>query len=136
MLYGKKKGATAFEELVEIKDVPESGSDPEQIDVTTLKRKIKSYVAGRQDSTLQSFTYNYTEENYFTKVMPYCNGEIHEFLVVFQDETGTLIEGSATTRKNAVSLNSAVEATLAITPQNIVDKNSTEVSALLPTSGN
>ncbi len=136
MLYGKKKGATAFEELVEIKDVPESGSDPEQIEVTTLKSKIKQYVAGRQDSTLQNFLYNYTEKNYFERVKPYCNGEIHEFLIVFQDNTGTLIEGSASTRKNAVSQNSAVEATLSITPQNIVDKNSTEVSALLSTSGN
>lgn len=136
MLYGKKKGATAFEELVEIKDVPESGSDPEQIEVTTLKSKIKQYVAGRQDSTLQNFLYNYTEKNYFTKVKPYCDGNIHEFLIVFQDNTGTLIEGSASTRKNAVSQNSAVEATLSITPQNIEDKTSTEVNALLPTSGN
>lgn len=136
MLYGKKKDATAFEELVEIKDVPESGSDPEQIEVTTLKSKIKQYVAGRKDSSLQNFTYNYTEENYFTKVMPYCKGEIHEFLIAFPDGTGTLIEGSAETRKNAVSLNSALEATLSITPQNIEDKTSTEVNALLPTSGN
>lgn len=133
MLYGKKNGGTAFSELVEIKDVPESGSDPEQIDVTTLKRKTKTYVPGRKDSSLQSFTYNYTEENYFTKVMPFCDEKVHDFLVVFPDGTGTLIQGTAETRKNAISLNSALEATLAITPQNIVDKTSTEVSALLPT---
>lgn len=78
MLYGKKKGATTFSQLVKIKDVPESGSDPEQIEVTTLDSKIKQYVAGRQDSTLQNFLYNYTEKNYFERVMPYCNGEIHE----------------------------------------------------------
>ena len=35
MLYGKKKGANSFTELVEIKDVPDTGSDPEQ------KTKIK-----------------------------------------------------------------------------------------------
>ncbi len=134
MLYGKKKGATAFSQLVKIKDVPESGSDPEQIEVTTLDSKIKQYVAGRQDSPSQAFTYNYTEENYFTKVLPYCNGEVHEFLVAYPDGTGTLITGSAQTKKNAVSLNSALEATLTITPMDIVDKTSTEVSALLPTA--
>lgn len=133
MLYGKKKGATAFSKLVSIKDVPESGADPEQIEVTTLESKIKQYVAGRQDSPSQAFTYNYTEDNYFTKVMPYCNGEVHDFLVAYPDGTGTLITGSAQTKKNAVSLNSALEATLTITPMNIVDKTSTEVSALLPT---
>ena len=121
MLYGKKKGSEKFTKLVAIKDVPESGADPEQIDVTTLESKIKQYVAGRQDSSLQSFTYNYTKDNYFIKVMPYCDGEVHEFLVVFPDDRGTKLTGSARTRKNAVSANSAIDAVLAITPMNIED---------------
>ena len=50
MLYGKKKGATAFTELIEIKDVPDTGSEPETIEVTTLKDTRKSYIMGRQDS--------------------------------------------------------------------------------------
>ena len=132
MLYVKNE-LSKFEELVEIKDTPDTGSDPEQIEVTTLKRKKKAYVAGREDSPSQSFTYNYTEENYFTNVKIYCDGEIHDFLVVYPDGTGTLITGSATTRKNAISLNSAIEATLVITPQDILDKTSTEVTALLAT---
>lgn len=132
MLYAKKSGDTKFTELVEIKDVPESGNDPEQIEVTTLKRTRKVYVAGREDSPTQTFTYNYTEENYFTKVLPYADGtSVNQFLVKFQDGTGTLIEGSAVTRKNAVSLDSAVEASLVITPTSITDKTSTEVTALL-----
>lgn len=132
MLYGKKSGDTKFTELVEIKDVPESGNDPEQIEVTTLKRSKKVYVAGREDVPTQTFTYNYTEENYFTKVLPYADGTtINEFLVKFQDGTGTLITGSAVTRKNSVSLDSAVEASLVITPTDIVDKTSAEVSALI-----
>lgn len=132
MLYAKKSGDTKFTELVEIKDVPESGNDPEQIEVTTLKRSKKVYVAGREDVPTQTFTYNYTEENYFTKVLPYADGTtINEFLVKFQDGTGTLITGSAVTRKNSVSLDSAVEASLVITPTEIEDKTSTEVSALI-----
>lgn len=130
MLYVKNE-QSKFEELVEIKDAPDTGSDPEQIEVTTLKRKRKAYVAGRQDSPTQSFLYNYTEENYFEKVMPYCDGKIHDFLVAYPDGTGTLIPGSATTRKNAISLNSAIEATLVITPIDIQDKNSEEVTAFL-----
>ncbi len=126
-----KNSSSRFEELVEIKDTPDSGSDPEQIEVTTLKRKKKVYVAGREDSTSQAFTYNYTEENYYTKVKPYCDGAIHDFLVVYPDGTGTLITGSATTRKNGITLNSAIEATLVITPTDIVDKTSEEVTALL-----
>ena len=132
MLYVKNE-LSKFEELVEIKDTPDTGSDPEQIEVTTLKRKKKVYVAGREDSPSQAFTYDYTEENYHTKVKPYCDGAIHDFLVKYPDGTGTLITGSATTRKNAISLNSAIEATLVITPTDILDKDSEEVTALLAT---
>lgn len=132
MLWGKKKGTNVYAELVEIKDVPESGSEPETIEVTTLKNQRKKYIPGRQDSPTQSFTYNYTETNYFTKVKPYCDGNVHEFLVVFPDGTSTYIKGKATTYKNAVSLNSAVEATLVITTEEIDDKNSNETEALLP----
>lgn len=132
MLYAKASGANAWSELVEIKDVPESGADPEQIEVTTLKRKKRAYVAGRQDSPAQSFTFNYTEANYFTKLTPLADGTtIHEFLVKFQDGTGTYIKGSCVIRKNAVSLDSAVEGTLVITPEEITDKTSTEVITLL-----
>ena len=134
MLY-VKNSSDKFIELVEIKDTPDTGADPEQIEVTTLKRKKKAYVAGRQDSPSQTFTYNYTEDNYFTKVMPYADGvTIHDFLVVYPDGTGTLITGSATTRKNAISLNSAIEATLVVTPTDIQDKDSEEVTALLATA--
>lgn len=132
MLY-VKNSQSKFEELVEIKDTPDTGSDPEQIEVTTLKRKKKAYVAGREDSPTQAFLYNYTKENYFTKVKLYCDGAIHDFLVKYPDGTGTLITGSATTRKNAISLNSAIEATLVITPTDIVDKDDEEVTALLVT---
>lgn len=132
MLYGKKNGTNSYSELVEIKDVPESGADPEQIEVTTLKRAKRAYVAGRQDSPAQSFTFNYTEENYFTKLIPYADGTtIHEFLVRFQDGTGTYIKGSCVIRKNAVSLDSAVEGTLVITPEEILDKTSAQVTALI-----
>lgn len=132
MLYVKGAGENGtYAELVEIKDTPDTGSDPEQIEVTTLKRNRKAYVAGRQDSPSQSFTYNYTEDNYFTKVSPICDNANHEFLIVYPDGTGTYIRGIAVTRKNAISLNSAIEATLVITPEDIQDKTSTQVTALL-----
>ena len=132
MMYAKANGASAYTELIEIKDVPESGADPEQIEVTTLKRSKRAYVAGRQDSPTQSFTFNYTETNYFTKLTPLADGTtIHEFLVRFQDGTGTYIKGSCVIRKNAVSLDSAVEGTLVITPEEILDKTSAQVTALI-----
>lgn len=130
MLY--VKGANdKYAELVEIKNVPESGSDPNTIDVTTLKDPVMSYINGRQDTSTQSFTYNYTEHNYFDLVKPICDREPKEFLVVFPDGTGTYIKGVADTRKSELSVNSAIEATLTITVETIADKTSAEVTALL-----
>lgn len=122
---------TNFEELVEIKDTPDTGSDPEQIEITTLKKNRKIYTEGRQDSPSQAFTYNYTEYNFFTKVNPFCDGTEHAFLVVYPDGTGTLIVGKASNRVNAISLNSAIEATLTITPTSIEAKTSAQVTAML-----
>ena len=132
MLWGKKKSSDAYAELVEIKDVPESGAEPETIDVTTLKRPRNVYIEGRTDSPTQTFTYNYTENNYFTKVKPYCDGNAHEFLIVFPDRTSTYIKGTAVTYKNSVSVNSAIEASLVITPEEVSDKTSAETTELLP----
>ena len=132
MLYGKKKGATAFTELIEIKDVPDTGSEPETIEVTTLKDTRKSYIMGRQDSPAQSFTYNYDEVKMHDKVMQYCDGDVHDFLVVFPDGSGYTIKGSASTYVKGYSANSAIEATLTIVAEVIEFKKKTEVDALLP----
>ena len=129
MLY--VKGTTNYEELIEIKSVPASGSEPEMIEVTTLKDQRKSYIPGRQDSPQQSFTFNRTAENYET-VKAICDGTEKEFLVVFSDGTGTYIRGAANVYKNEVTVNSVQEATLIVTAVDIQDKTESEVTALIP----
>lgn len=133
MLY-HKKGDT-YEELVGIKSVPASGGEPATLDATELKSERNQYIPDRTDSPNQTFTYNRTEEK-FEAVKAVCDGAEHEFLIVFRDGAGTYIKGSAVTFKNEVSKGSVLEATLVITPTDIQDKKSTEVSALIPASGN
>lgn len=131
MLY--VKGTTTYEELIEIKNVPASGSEPENIESTTLKDARKTYVPGRQDSPTQAFTFNRTAANY-EKAKAICDGTEKEFLVVFSDGTGTYIKGAANVYKNEVTLNSIQEATLSITAVDIQDKTASEVSDLLPSA--
>lgn len=122
-----------YEELVEIKNVPASGSDPETMEVTTLKDARKSYIMGRQDSPQQAFTFNRTAENY-ASVLAVCDGTEKDFLVVFSDGTGTYIRGSASAYKNEITVNSVQEATLTITAVDIQDKTEAEVKALTATA--
>ena len=56
-------------------------------------------------------------------------------MIVFKDGAGTYIKGTAVTYKNEVSKGSVLEATLVITPTDIQDKKISEVSALIPASG-
>ena len=131
-MYAKKKGETAFTELIAIKDVPDTGSEPETIEVTTLKDTEKSYILGRQDRPAQSFTYNYDEVK-FQRVLGYCDRDTHDFLVIFPDGSGYTMKGSASTYVKGYSANSAIEATLTVVVEELKFKTGTEISALLPT---
>lgn len=54
----------SWERLVEIKDFPDLGGEPEQIDVTTLEQTTKTYIPGVQDLSSLSFTSNYDLADY------------------------------------------------------------------------
>ena len=127
------KSGNAYEELIEIKNVPASGGDPQTLDATTLKDPVNVSILGRQEVPLQAFDYNRTATNY-ERVKTFCDGTAKEFLVVFSDGTGTYIKGKASTYKKEVALNSVQEATLAISAEEIVDKTASEVTAMLPVS--
>lgn len=130
MLYAKS--GSAYAELVGIKSVPASGSEGGTIEVTELKSTIKQYISDRVDTPAQDFTYNRTAEKY-EAVKAVCDGNVHEFLIVFSDGTGTYIKGTAQTWKNEFSAGSAQEATLHIVATDIEDKTAAEVAELIPT---
>ncbi len=128
MLY--VKGETKYEELVGIKSVPASGAEGGTIEVTELKSKRKQYIDDRVDTPAQDFTYNRTDKKY-EAVKKYCDGKVHEFLVYFQDGTGTYIKGTAQTWKNEITAGSAQEATLHIVATDIEDKTAEEVTPMI-----
>lgn len=53
-----------FVEIPDLQEVPEMGGDPEQIDVTTLKDKVKRSIPGIKDLGDLSFTFLYDKENF------------------------------------------------------------------------
>lgn len=59
-----KEGST-FSKLVDIKDYPDLGGEPELIETTTLtETKRHTNIKGLQDATDLSFTCNYTLNDY------------------------------------------------------------------------
>lgn len=60
--------STTWSKLVDIKDFPDLGGDPEMLQTTTLSNKMHTYIAGIQDVSALEFTCNYTKADYQTLV--------------------------------------------------------------------
>ena len=62
----KAEGASDYSKLIDIKEFPDLGGDPEMLDTTTLSDNMYTYIAGIQQLDALSFTANYTLADYTT----------------------------------------------------------------------
>ena len=87
-----KKGTEpdTYEKLVDIKEFPDLGGEPEMLETTTLSDNMQTYIPGVQSLDALEFTANYTKED-FTKLKA-LEGQECEFAVWFggTGEGGTL----------------------------------------------
>lgn len=58
------KKDTTYEKLVDIKDFPDLGGEPEMLETTTLSDKMQTYIPGIQNLDALAFTANYTKEKF------------------------------------------------------------------------
>ena len=58
-----KEGGT-YEKLIDIKDYPDLGGEPELLETTTLSDSMQTYVSGIQSLDALTFTANYDKEKY------------------------------------------------------------------------
>lgn len=63
-----KKGSSGdtYEKLVDIKNFPDLGGEPEKIETTTLSDKARTYIPGIESNDNLSFDANYTQTDYKT----------------------------------------------------------------------
>ena len=71
----------AYEKLIDIKDFPDLGGEPEMLETTTLSHRMQTYIPGVQSLDALTFTANYTKED-FTKLNE-LNGVEHDYAVWF-----------------------------------------------------
>lgn len=86
------KGASesAYTKLIDIKEFPDLGGDPEMLETTTLSDKMQTYIAGIQSLDGLSFTANYDLTNF--KALKALEGKNEKFAVWFggTENAGTL----------------------------------------------
>ena len=91
-LMHKKSGvAETYEKVIDIKEFPDLGGDPEMLETTTLSDKMQTYIAGIQSMDALAFTANYTLADY-KKLLEYA-GKTEGWAVWF----GGTEEGSTLT---------------------------------------
>lgn len=65
-LMHKAEGATDPTKLVDIKEYPDMGSEPENLETTTMTDKMRTYIAGLQDGEGLTFLANYEHATFTT----------------------------------------------------------------------
>lgn len=78
--------ATAFTKLTSIKDFPDLGGAPDQVEITDLDDDVQKFLLGVQSMSALEFTANYVPAEY-DKLSAMANGTIRKFCVAF-GETG------------------------------------------------
>lgn len=91
LMVGSGTGTVTYSKLVDIKNFPDLGGDPELIDVTTLSDRMRHYILGILDTGLLSIDYNYTPANY-AAVDAVCDEDVHKFSIWFGATTANHVD--------------------------------------------
>ena len=90
-LMHKTSSESTYTKLIDIKEFPDLGGEPEMLETTTLSDKMQTYIAGIQSMDGLSFTANYTLADY--KALKAKEGTEADYAVWFG---GTESGGSVT----------------------------------------
>lgn len=122
----KKGSGSTYEKLVDIKNFPDLGGEPDKIETTTLSDGARTYIPGIEDTDNLSFDANYTKTDFTT--LKALKGTEQDLAIWFG---GTESEGTVTPTgsdgkfefKGYVDcyvkggdVNSAVEMSVVVTP--------------------
>ena len=81
------KSSSTYAKLVDIKNFPDLGSEPDMIDITTLSDGFRHYLLGIQDTGALNFDFN-ADSTSMATVNAACDGSTEKnFAVAFGSET-------------------------------------------------
>lgn len=125
-LMKKSAEGNTYEKLIDIKEFPDLGGSPENLETTTLSDGMQTYIAGIQSLDALEFTTNYTKADY--EKLKGLEGQTIQFAIWFggtkQGEILTpdgsdgkfKFDGELSTYVNGAGVNEVVEMTISIAP--------------------
>lgn len=126
----KATASAEYTKLVDIKDFPDLGGEPELLETTTLSDSMQTYIPGIQSLDALTFTCNYTKTDFTT--LKALEGTEHDFAVYFGATTsGTVVTPSGGDGKygftgqlsvyvNGGGVNEVVNMTVTIAPSTVI----------------
>lgn len=83
--------STTYSKLVDVKDFPDLGGDPEMLETTTLSDKMQTFIKGIQSGEALKFTANYDKSDYQTlKAEEASAGKYAVWFGGTEDQDGTI----------------------------------------------
>lgn len=120
-------GGNAYEKLIPIKDFPDLGGSPDQVEMTDLDDDVQKFLLGVQSMSAMEFTSNYVPNDY-DKVVALADGTIRKWCVAFGQtgEYGIFTwEGQCAVWVTGGGVNAPREMKTSISATSKVEKNST-----------
>ena len=98
LMHGTGTDSFTWAKLVDIKEFPDIGGEPEMLETTTLSDKMQTYVLGVQSNEGMVFTANYDPSNYQT--LKTYEGKKEKYAVWFgATESGSVVTPSGSEGK-------------------------------------
>lgn len=126
-----------FVKLIDIKDFPDLGGEPEMLQTTTLSDSSHTYIKGIQSMDALSFTANLEPSDYVNKVKKLDDGNMYLFELAFgegsKDENKAhkiyfYWKGQITAWVNGAGVDEVVEITISITPSTEIQESLTKMT--------
>ena len=130
-LMHKTSDADAYSKLIDIKEFPDLGGEPEMLETTTLSDKMQTYIAGVQSLEGLSFTANYDKTDFAS--LKALEGKQEQFAVWFGgSEAGGVVTPDGSNGKFSFKdelsvypvgggVNEVVDMNITIAPSTVID---------------
>lgn len=119
-----------YSKLIDIKEFPDIGGDPELLETTTLSDKMQTFIMGIQSNEGLTFTANYTKADFTT--LQALEGQESDYAIWFGGtESGGEVEpdgslgkfsfkGELSVHVNGGGVNEVVSMTITIAPTTVI----------------
>lgn len=131
----ESSGTTTWAKLVDIKEFPDLGGEPEMLETTTLSDKMQTYIAGIQSLDGLNFTTNYNLTDFQT--LKALEGQKNKYAVWFGGtESGGVVtpdgsngkfsfEGELSVYPVGGGVNEVVDMNISIAPSTVIEFSAT-----------